>query len=292
MIHSSSIKVLVTGSLGQLGSELRDVAEQYPQFDFIFVDVNELDLTASGKVRDFITRNSFRAIINCAAYTAVDTAEDQEGLAMAVNAEAVRTIAEVCRENRIRLMHISTDYVFDGEHNQPLDERAETHPLSVYGITKLKGEQYVQSILDDAYIIRTAWVYSSYGKNFVKTINTLARQRPELGVVVDQIGAPTYARDLALAILEILSQVFSGKKDVPGVYHYTNEGAISWYDLAHFIIRHAGLSCHVKPIRSEEYKTKAARPKFSLLSKRKIKETFGIDIPHWHDSLLRCLERM
>jgi dTDP-4-dehydrorhamnose reductase len=292
MIHSSSIKVLVTGSLGQLGSELRDVAEQYPQFDFIFVDVNELDLTASGKVRDFITRNSFRAIINCAAYTAVDTAEDQEGLAMAVNAEAVRTIAEVCRENRIRLMHISTDYVFDGENNQPLDERAETHPLSVYGITKLKGEQYVQSILDDAYIIRTAWVYSSYGKNFVKTINTLARQRPELGVVVDQIGAPTYAHDLALAILEILSQVFSGKKDVPGVYHYTNEGAISWYDLAHFIVRHAGLSCHVKPIRSEEYKTKAARPKFSLLSKRKIKETFGIDIPHWHDSLLRCLERM
>jgi dTDP-4-dehydrorhamnose reductase len=292
MIHSSSIKVLVTGSLGQLGSELRDVAEQYPQFDFIFVDVNELDLTASGKVRDFITRNSFRAIINCAAYTAVDTAEDQEGLAMAVNAEAVRTIAEVCRENRIRLMHISTDYVFDGENNQPLDERAETHPLSVYGITKLKGEQYVQSILDDAYIIRTAWVYSSYGKNFVKTINTLARQRPELGVVVDQIGAPTYAHDLALAILEILSQVFSGKKDVPGVYHYTIEGAISWYDLAHFIIRHAGLSCHVKPIRSEEYKTKAARPKFSLLSKRKIKETFGIDIPHWHDSLLRCLERM
>ena len=291
-MNSSSIKILVTGSLGQLGSELHEVSGQYPQFDFVFIDVDELDLTDSGAVRDFVARNNFRAIINCAAYTAVDAAEDHESLAMAVNAEAVRTIAEACRENRIRFVHISTDYVFDGESNLPLDESAETHPISVYGISKLKGEQYVQSILDDAYIIRTAWVYSSYGKNFVKTINTLARQRPELGVVVDQIGAPTYARDLALAILEILNQVFSGAKDVPGIYHYTNEGAISWYDLAHFIVRHARLPCHVKPIRSEEYQTKAARPKFSLLSKRKIKDTFGIDIPHWHDSLLRCLERM
>ena len=292
MTHSSPIKTLVTGSLGQLGSEIRDISIQYPQFDFFFVDIEDLDLTDTNTVRDFITRNDFRVIINCAAYTAVDAAENQKELAMAVNAEAVRGIAHICKEKSIRLIHLSTDYVFDGESNQPLNEDDETHPVSVYGISKLKGEQYVQSILTDAYIIRTAWVYSSYGKNFVKTISTLARQRPELGVVIDQIGAPTYARDLANVILDILTQVFSGKRDVPGVYHYTNEGAISWYDLAHFIVRHAGVSCHVKPIRSEEYKTKATRPKFSLLNKRKITETFGIQIPHWHDSLLRCLERM
>ena len=292
MTNFSPIKTLVTGSLGQLGSEIRDISEQYPQFDFFFVDVDDLDLTDTDTVRDFISTNNFQVIINCAAYTAVDAAEENQDLAMVVNAEAVRTMAEVCRERRIRLIHISTDYVFDGESNQPLDEAAVPRPASVYGISKLRGEQYIQTILDDAYIIRTAWVYSTYGKNFVKTISSLARQKAELGVVMDQIGAPTYAYDLAVAILEILKQIYSGQKDVPGLYHYSNEGAISWYDLAHFIIRHASLPCIVNPIRSDEYKTKAVRPKFSLLSKRKIKETFGIQIPHWHDSLLRCLERM
>ncbi len=292
MVSSSPVKTLVTGALGQLGSEIRDISKFYPQFDFSFVDVDDLNLTDFERVSNFISKNDFRVIVNCAAYTAVDAAEDQLELAMAVNAEAVHGIARICKENAIRLVHISTDYVFDGESNQPLNEEAETNPLSVYGVSKLKGEQYIQSILDDAYIIRTAWVYSTFGKNFVKTIDSLARQRPELGVVADQIGAPTYAHDLAVVILEILQQVFSSKKDVPGIYHYTNEGAISWYDLAHFIVRHANLPCNVKALSTEEYKTKAVRPKFSLLNKRKIKDTFGITVPHWHDSLLKCLEKM
>lgn len=286
------IRTLVTGSLGQLGSEIREASEQFPQFGFVFVDVGDLDLTNSARVKEFVVANDFKAIINCAAYTAVDAAEDNQELAMAVNAHAVQTIAEVCRERSIRLIHISTDYVFNGESNQPIDENVEPHPVSVYGITKLKGEQFIQEMLSDAYIIRTAWVYSSFGKNFVKTIRTLAAQCPELGVVVDQIGSPTYARDLAVVILQMLDQIFSGRKDVPGVYHYSNEGAISWYDLAHFIVRHTNLDCKIKPLRSEEYPTKAARPKFSLLSKRKIKETFGIDVPHWHDSLVECLKKL
>lgn len=287
-----AIKTLVTGAQGQLGSEIRDISTNFPQFDFAFVDVAELDLTDKGKVSDFITKNNFRVIINCAAFTAVDVAEDQQELAFAVNAEAVRTIAEICKQNKIRLIHISTDYVFDGESNQPMAEDDSTNPLSVYGVSKLKGEQHVQSILEDAYIIRTAWVYSTYGKNFVKTIANLGRQRPELRVVDDQIGTPTYAYDLAAAILEILTQVFSSGKDVPGIYHYTNEGVISWYDLAHFILKYYNLPCVLKPIPSEEYKTRAVRPKFSLLSKRKIRDTFAITPPHWHDSLMKCLEKM
>lgn len=292
MANSSSVKTLVTGAQGQLGSEIRAISRLYPRFDFSFIDVDDLDLTDFEKVSNFIIRNNFRVIVNCAAYTAVDAAEDQQALAMAVNAEAVQGLARICKDHAIRLVHISTDYVFDGRGNQPLDEDAPTNPLSVYGESKLKGEQYIESILNDAYIIRTAWVYSTFGKNFVKTINTLGKQRPELGVVADQTGTPTYAHDLAIVILDILEQVFSGKKDAPGVYHYTNEGAISWYDLAHFIIRYANLPCNVKAISTEEYKTRAVRPKFTVLNKRKIRETFGITVPHWHDSLLRCLEKM
>ncbi len=286
------VNVLVTGSRGQLGSELRDISSSWPGFNFLYVDVDELDLTKRDAVTVYFETHPVDVVINCAAYTAVDLAEDQRELAYLVNAEAARTLAELCREKQIRMVHISTDYVFDGESNQPIDETERPNPVSVYGDSKLKGEEYVTTILPDAYIIRTAWVYSVYGKNFVKTIANLARQREELTVVADQIGTPTYAHDLAVAIMTLLEAVFSGKTDVPGIYHYTNEGVISWYDFAHFIIRYYGLSCKLKPIRTSEYKTKAARPKFSLLSKRKITDTFRIIPPHWHDSLQVCLDKL
>ncbi len=291
-MNKEKINVLVTGCRGQLGSELREISTFWPDFNFLFIDVDDLDLTERDDVVNYLNANPVDVVINCAAYTAVDLAEDQQELAYLVNAEAVKTLADLCQERKMRLVHISTDYVFDGESNQPIDETERPNPVSVYGKSKLKGEEYVTATLSDAYIIRTAWVYSIYGKNFVKTIANLARQRDELSVVADQIGTPTFAHDLAVAIMMILNSVFNEKKDHPGIYHYTNEGAISWYDFAHFIIRHYGLACSLRPIRTSEYKTKAARPKFSLLNKRKIADTFGIVPPHWHDSLLKCLEKM
>jgi dTDP-4-dehydrorhamnose reductase len=291
-MNAEKINILVTGSRGQLGSEINFLASSFEKLTFTYTDMPELDLSDESQVKAFFDAHNFDVVIHCAAYTAVDNAEDEPEKAFSVNAESVRIIAEICQMKKIRLIHISTDYVFDGESNQPLDETATPRPLSVYGQSKLKAEQYITSMLPDAYIIRTAWVYSSFGRNFVKTISNLARQRSELNVVADQIGAPTYAHDLAGAILYILESIFSGKGDHPGIYHYTNEGVISWYDLAHFIIRFYKLPCTIKPIRTEEYKTKAIRPRFSLLSKRKIGETFGIYPPHWHDSLLHCLEKM
>lgn len=291
-MKKEKINLLVTGSRGQLGSELRDISTSWPDFSFHFVDVEDLDLTKRDAVAGFFKTHPIDAVVNCAAYTAVDLAEDQQDLAYLVNAEAVKTLAELCSERKIRMIHISTDYVFDGESNQPIDENERPNPVSIYGESKLKGEEYLTSILPDAYIIRTAWVYSVHGKNFVKTIANLARQRDELSVVSDQIGTPTYAYDLAGAIMKMLNAIFNANKDVPGIYHYTNEGVISWYDFAHFIIRHYDLQCKLKPIRTSEYKTKATRPKFSLLSKRKIAETFGITPPHWHDSLTKCLEKL
>lgn len=257
-----------------------------------FVDLAELDITNEDSVRTFAAKKNHDFIINCAAYTAVDKAEEEKELAEKVNATAVRILADLCKEKKSRLIHISTDYVFDGEFNQPIEETAKPNPLSVYGKTKLHGEQYVQSILSDAYIIRTAWVYSTFGQNFVKTIYNAAKQRPELNVVADQYGSPTYARDLALAILTIVDSIATGRKDQPGVYHYSNEGAISWFDFAYFIKEHFHLSCRVNAIRTSEYKTAAVRPKFSVLDKSKIKATFGITIPHWSQSLLECLNKL
>jgi dTDP-4-dehydrorhamnose reductase len=284
-------KVLVTGGLGQLGSEIHSLSNE-SDMTFTFIDVQDLDLGDEAAVRSYFNRHNFHYMINCAAYTAVDLAEDNKELAFKVNAASVRVLSEICREKKIRLIHISTDYVFDGESNQPIDENAVPAPLSVYGQSKLDGEVYVKSILKDAYIIRTAWVYSTYGKNFVKTIGSLAKQRPELNVVADQIGAPTYARDLAKALFVILDKINKGEKDQPGIYHFTNEGVTSWYDFAKFIVKHYDLRCKINPIRTEEYKTKAVRPKFSLLDKNKIKTTFGVEIPHWHDSLEICLNKL
>lgn len=280
-------RILVTGSNGQLGSELRILSEKH-SFAFTFTDVDELDLLDEAEIKNFFSKNSFDYIINCAAYTAVDKAEEERELCRKVNADAPGVLASVARSQNARLIHVSTDYVFDGEFNQPIDESAKPNPLSVYGITKLEGERRVIETLDNAYIIRTAWVYSTYGKNFVKTIANLAKQRPELSVVTDQFGSPTYARDLASAIMTIITS----NVDQPGIYHYSNEGAITWYDFATFINDHYGFNCKIKPIRTFEYKTAAIRPKFGVLDKTKFKKTFGIDVPHWSHSLKECLNKL
>jgi dTDP-4-dehydrorhamnose reductase len=292
MSTSAKINILVTGAKGQLGNEIQSLADQYKSFSFTYIDIDEVDLSSEQAIRNYFKDKQFQVVINCAAYTAVDLAEDNKDLSFKVNSESARILAEIAKEKKIRMIHISTDYVFDGESNQPIDENAKPSPLSVYGHSKLEGEKHVLSILPDAYVIRTAWVYSTFGKNFVKTISALAKQRSELSVVADQIGSPTYANDLAGAILVIIDSIFNKKTDHPGIYHYSNEGVISWYDFAYFIIQYYKLPCQLKAIRTEEYKTKAARPKFSLLDKKKIKTTFGITPPHWHESLMKCLERL
>ncbi len=285
------LKILVTGSKGQLGSEIKYLSPSTP-YQFTFVDLEEMDLGDESAIHRFFEGKQFDFVINCAAYTAVDKAEEDSSLAYRINSDAVGVIAGICLEKKIRLIHISTDYVFDGAGNQPIAETAKPSPLSVYGKSKLAGEQHVLKLLKDAYIIRTAWVYSTFGKNFVKTIAKLARERETLGVVYDQIGSPTYARDLAGVILTVIRKVETGEKDSPGIYHYTNEGVISWYDLAIFIVDHYKLPCRVSPITTEEYKTLAVRPKFSVLDKRKLKSAFGIEIPHWYESLVNCLRQV
>lgn len=284
-------KILVTGANGQLGSEIKYLSPDTP-YEFTFVDLEEMDLANEQAIRKFFEKKHFDFIINCAAYTAVDRAEEDRDLAYRINADSLKIIAEICLAKKIRLIHISTDYVFDGNGNQPIPPIATPNPLSIYGKSKLAGEQYVVNILKDAYVVRTAWVYSTFGKNFVKTIAKLAHERETLGVVYDQIGSPTYARDLAGALLRIIQKIESGETDKPGIYHYTNEGAISWYDLACFIVDFYKLSCRVNPITTEEYKTLAVRPKFSVLDKRSLKGTFGIEIRHWHASLVECLTNL
>lgn len=286
------MKILVTGVNGQLGSELKIISTTARFHDFQFVDIDEMDFTNEKAIQDFFSDKHYDFIINCAAYTAVDKAETDEKIAFLINAEAVRILAGICKLKNIRLIHISTDYVFDGSGNDLIREDTIPNPLSVYGQSKLDGEKYVLSILSDAYIIRTAWVYSVFGKNFVKTIATLAKSREELKVVSDQIGSPTSARDLAGAILTVIDAICFRNTDIPGIYHYSNEGVISWYDFAYFIVQNYKLPCKVSPISSHEYKTLAVRPKFSALDKKKIKDNFGISIPHWHHSLTTCLQAL
>lgn len=286
------LKILVTGAKGQLGSEIRDLSIVYPDWYFLFVDVEELDLSSDEAIERFFALNSADIVVNCAAYTAVDRAEQDKAIAYRVNADAVKTIASQCKQRNIRLIHISTDYVFDGTGNLPLTENAPTNPLSIYGKSKLEGERHVLDELSNAYVIRTAWVYSTHGKNFVKTISKLASEREFLSVVADQIGSPTYARDLASTILQIIKKISRQEVDVPGVYHFSNEGVTSWYDLAWFIVQHYGLPCRVNPIASEAYPTLAVRPKFTVLDKSKLKSVFGIEVAHWHSALNECLTKL
>lgn len=279
--------ILVTGSNGQLGSEIKELSEAY-NYNFIFTDRDKLDISNKNAVKEFIKNNHINIILNCAAYTAVDKAEDDVVNADAINHLAVKYLAEVSKENKIKLVHVSTDYVFDGTNHKPYTEDDITNPNGVYGKTKLDGEKAMQEISpQNSIIIRTSWVYSSFGNNFVKTMLRLGKEKNELGVIFDQVGTPTYAKDLAKTILDILPNI---KNKEVKIYNYSNEGVLSWYDFAKEIMRMAKLGCSINPIETKEYPTPAKRPHYSLLNKSKIKEKFNIIIPYWKDSLDECLK--
>lgn len=284
------MNILITGCKGQLGSEIQRLAEDIDpeEFQFIFTDKDELDITDRNAVYDFVERNNIGTIVNCAAYTAVDKAEADAELCELLNQAAPTYLAEAIDSMGGSIIQISTDYVFDGTNHRPYTEDDLTNPQGVYGRTKLAGEEGVIRSCVGAMVIRTAWLYSSFGNNFVKTMLRLGKEREALGVVADQTGTPTYARDLAMAIIEILRQGI-----IPGVYHYSNEGTTSWYDFTKAIHRIAGINtCCVKPIHTEDYPTPAKRPHYSVLDKTKIKSTFNISIPWWEDSLKECLKEL
>lgn len=280
------MNILVTGANGQLGNEMRVVAGGQTALVYYFTDVAELDICDEQAVERFVSENAIGCIVNCAAYTNVNKAEEDAVLCDRLNHLAPANLARVAAKHRIGLVHVSTDYVFNGEHYVPYREDDATCPNSVYGTTKLAGEEAIRAIHPEAVIIRTAWLYSSFGNNFVKTMLRLGKEREELGVVFDQIGTPTYARDLARAIQHI---VLSGI--VPGVYHYSNEGVCSWYDFTKAIFDLAGIvTCCLRPLHTDEYPTPAARPHYSVLDKTKIKHTYGVEVPHWMDSLRECIK--
>ncbi|MBT0607947.1 dTDP-4-dehydrorhamnose reductase [Aequorivita echinoideorum] len=277
--------ILVTGAHGQLGSEIRKISTNFAQFNFVFAGRDEMPLENKDAIVSFLEKTKPSCIINAGAYTAVDKAETERELADQVNHIAVGVIAKWCKLNNTKLIHISTDYVFDGNSQIPLDEAAKTAPVNWYGETKLRGEEAILEAMNDAIIIRTAWVYSEYGNNFVKTMLRLLKERDRLTVVNDQIGAPTYALDLAEAILKIVS---SGKWET-GIFHYSNKGKISWFDFAIAIKELAQLECEVVPVPSSQFPTAAKRPNYSLLDTSKIEKTYGVQIPFWKDSLRKCL---
>ena len=283
-------KILVTGANGQLGNEIRELAASFAEMSFMFIDIDELDLTDKTAVNRFFGKSSFDYVVNCAAYTAVDKAERDESTAFKVNAEAVGLLGEVTAKSGVKVIHVSTDYVFDGTANVPYSEGHPVNPVSAYGRTKLAGEELLMKNNTASVIIRTAWLYSAFGNNFVKTILRLGKERDELRVVFDQVGSPTHAADLAKAILTIIGKTGSGEREfVPGIYHYSNEGVISWYDFAYHVLNLAGVDCRVTPVLSEEYPTPAHRPAYSVLNKSKIKKLYGVEVPYWHDSLMRML---
>lgn len=283
------MRILVTGAAGQLGNELHNVLEQNKPGITLYTDIHDLDLTDATAVRKYIVDNEISHIVNCAAFTAVDKAEQEPAICAKVNTDAVKNIAEVAADYGVKVIQISTDYVFDGTAHIPYRESDKVNPISTYGTTKRKGEMVLLSMSPDAVIIRTAWLYSPYGNNFVKTMLRLGAERSELGVVCDQIGTPTYACDLAEAIYAILT----ARQWVPGIYHFSDEGACSWYDFTKAIHRIAGITgCNVKPIMTDDYPTAAARPPYSVLDKTRIKKTYGITIPHWEESLQNCIKQI
>lgn len=282
--------ILVAGAKGQVGSELRDLASAYA-YNFYFTDRETLDISDKNAIIRFIEQNNINTIINCAAYTAVDKAESDAAHADMINHQAVQYMAEIAKEREIALMHISTDYVFDGTNFKPYTETDMSAPNGVYGQTKLDGENAMLAINPkNSIIIRTSWVYSSYGANFVKTMLRLGKEKESLGVIYDQVGTPTYARDLAKSMLDILPQLKNNAH--VEIYHYSNEGVLSWYDFAKEIMRMAKLECMINPIETKAYPTPAKRPHYSLLNKSKIKKEFGLTIPYWKDSLDACLKKM
>lgn len=285
--------ILVTGAYGQLGNEVRILSANYPEYNFLFTDVDSLDITDKNELIDFVTGNDIRYIINCAAYTAVDKAEDDAELCEKINATAVKNLGLAAAEAGAGIIHVSTDYVFDGTSCRPYTEDMPTKPCSVYGKTKLKGEKNLLKACPNAIIIRTAWLYSPFGNNFVKTMIKLGSERETLNVIFDQVGTPTYALDLADAILKAMDQTIDTDHEKGGVYHFSNEGVCSWYDFTIKIHEIAGIkTCKVNPIETKDYPTKAARPHYSVLNKSKIKQTFNISIPHWEESLKNCIKEL
>jgi len=282
--------ILITGAKGQLGSELKEVSKNYYGYDFIFTDIDSLDITSLEKTSEFIKKSNPDWIINCAAYNLVDKAETEPDQALLINGTAVKNITEVIRGSECRFIHVSSDYVYDGSSNVPYNENIPANPLSAYGRSKLAGEKYAL-LHQGSMIIRTAWLYSSFGNNFVKTILRNAAEKESLKVVFDQTGTPTYAADLAGAIMNIISGVIRNQIAMnSGIYNYSNEGVCSWYDFASEIIKESGLTCQVLPVLTKDYPQTSKRPAYSVLDKSKIKENYGLSIPHWRDSLIKCLK--
>jgi dTDP-4-dehydrorhamnose reductase len=281
-------KIIVTGANGQLGNELRELSVSYPELDFIFTTRHELPLDNADVIHAFIKGQQPGYFINCAAYTAVDKAESEKDLAYTINAEAPGIIAEACNKNNVRLVHISTDYVFNGLGTIPYKEEDDTDPVNLYGATKLEGERRILQSNADAIILRTAWVYSVFGNNFVKTMLRLMHEKEQINVVNDQFGTPTYAADLA----EVILQIILSKQWKPGIYHFSNSGEISWYDFAVAIKELSGSSCTINPIPTSAYPTPARRPHYSVLDKTKIQQTFHISIKDWKTSLKVFMERL
>ncbi|MDP4239740.1 MAG: dTDP-4-dehydrorhamnose reductase [Bacteroidota bacterium] len=278
--------ILVTGSHGQLGNEMQQAAKRFPDFNYIYTDIEDLDICDKVALQAFVKANKVNIIVNCAAYTAVDKAEDDVELCYRINRDAVQNLGEVAYENGLKVVHVSTDYVFDGTNYMPYTEDQPVCPATVYGKSKLAGEQALLGSCNQIVILRTAWLYSSFGNNFVKTMMKLGIERDSINVVFDQIGSPTYAADLADTILKVLSH----ETFVPGIYHFSDEGVCSWYDFTKTIHRIAGITCDVRPIDTKDYPARTPRPQYSVLNKAKIKTTYGIVIPHWEDSLVKCIE--
>ena len=300
--EKETLNILVTGSNGQLGSELKEISKvansgceanflrKDYSYNFFFTDRTNIDITNKNDIKSFCEKNSINTIVNCAAYTAVDKAETDIENADLVNRKAVKKLALVSEELNIKLIHISTDYVFDGKNFKPYNEEYQTNPQGIYGKTKLDGENEMIKINPkNSIIIRTSWVYSSFGNNFVKTMLRLGKEKESLTVVFDQVGTPTYARDLAKVILDIIPKINNSKVEI---YNYSNEGVLSWYDFAKEIMKMAKLDCKISPIETFQYPTPAVRPHFSLLNKSKIKSAFNIEIPYWKDSLDTCLRKL
>lgn len=282
------MNILVTGSKGQLGSELKILSNTYEKYSFTFVDIAELDITNKNAVIEFFKNNNFDYCINSAAYTAVDKAEEDKENADRVNAIGPSNLAEACKVYGTTFIHISTDFVFDGNKNVQYSEIDKSNPINVYGETKLRGELLINEVMEEYFILRTSWLYSTFGNNFVKTMIKLGSERDSLGIISDQIGTPTYAHDLAKAIITIIDT----KSDKYGVYHYSNEGVASWYDFAKAIFDYSGITVELKPIPTSQYPTPAKRPSFSVMDKTKIKENIKVNIPHWTDSLKECISKL
>lgn len=285
------MNILITGAKGQLGMEIRKREGNYPMWNFVYVDLAELDITNKQQVIRIIQQQEIHVIVNCAAYTAVDKAENEKEMAQAVNVSGALILAQLASQRDLLFIHISTDFVFDGKHYLPYVEADKPNPMSVYGQTKRNGEEAVLNEYSSAIILRTSWLYSVHGNNFVKTMQRLGRERQELRIIFDQLGTPTWAGDLADTILKIITDPESGKTK-KGIYHYSNEGVASWYDFAIEVMIQSNISCRVSPIETREYPTAAKRPYYSVLNKAKIKTDFKLTIPHWKEALHKCIEEL